>query len=622
MNAMTKPNTETLNVAINKLVADPHNVRKIRSDATLETLADSIAAEGLLQNLVVREVKSGKYAVVGGERRRNALLLLVKQKQLKASDTVPCRLIADTDNALSASLAENIHRAAMHPVDQFRAFVALADSGLSISEIAVRHGASERLVEQRLKLGRLSPVLLAAFAEDKINLAIAIAFTLTDDHTQQEGVFESLSKINYGLSEHRVKGALTEDETPSTNKLVKFVGRDAYEAAGGTVREDIFGDLFYCQNSVLLLELAQEKLEDAAQQKLDAGWKWVNQGIDYDHDMYSGARVVQKVKGDLSPELQIEYDRLTRQTESMESSADELSDEDEEKLDELKDRLYEIEEESHVIPEMEKSIAGWFLFIDSDGAFDWRGPLIRKADDPELAPKQTSKDAAPDEPKGYSKALRDDLAAIRLEALRIALLGNATVARDLLAFHTVRDVLTIGYNRSPIELSIKPNRTESEKGYMGVFAGRDTYVNMIADLSLDWFELKDTRESFAAFCALDEDTKAALQAYACVLALIPQLADEKASPALESAAEMISLDVSQYWTPDASFFKRTTKGSMLELAQSQGLTPEAMNLLRELRKGDIADSLGERFQGSIGSGNGFDSWLPECMQTGLATEAK
>ena len=58
------------------------------------------------------------------------------------------------------ALAENVVRIAMHPADQVVAFTKLSDAGQSVSAIAARFGASERIVEQRLRLGNAAPELL------------------------------------------------------------------------------------------------------------------------------------------------------------------------------------------------------------------------------------------------------------------------------------------------------------------------------------------------------------------------------------------------------------------------------------------------------------------------------
>ena len=80
------------------------------------------------------------FEVPAGGRRYRALQLLVKQKRLAKTALVPC-VVRDPSVDISAeedSLAENVQRAPLHPLDQFRAFQALRDKGQSEEEREVQ----------------------------------------------------------------------------------------------------------------------------------------------------------------------------------------------------------------------------------------------------------------------------------------------------------------------------------------------------------------------------------------------------------------------------------------------------------------------------------------------------
>ena len=113
-------------IAWNTLVPSPRNVRRIKSDVAGP--AASIAADGLLQNLVVARREDGKFEVLAGERRRRAIGQLVKAKAWRKDELVACEVRAQ-GGATALSLAENAMRVAMHPADAFRAFAALAAEG-------------------------------------------------------------------------------------------------------------------------------------------------------------------------------------------------------------------------------------------------------------------------------------------------------------------------------------------------------------------------------------------------------------------------------------------------------------------------------------------------------------
>ncbi|MCH5705541.1 DNA-binding protein, partial [Salmonella enterica] len=81
--------------------------------------------------------------------------------------------------------AENVMRVALHPLDQFRAFTALIEAGLSEEDIAARFFVSVSTVRQRLRLASVSPTLLEIYGEDGITLEQLMAFTVTDNHARQ-----------------------------------------------------------------------------------------------------------------------------------------------------------------------------------------------------------------------------------------------------------------------------------------------------------------------------------------------------------------------------------------------------------------------------------------------------
>jgi ParB family chromosome partitioning protein len=86
-------------------------------------------------------------------------------------------------------------------------------------------------------------------------------------------------------SPRAIRSALTADEIPDTDKRVQFIGLDAYEQAGGTVRRDMFGEDIYVQDVSLLEKLVAEKLAAAAISA--GGWKWVETVSDLDYDALS-----------------------------------------------------------------------------------------------------------------------------------------------------------------------------------------------------------------------------------------------------------------------------------------------------------------------------------------------
>ena len=126
-------------IPFNKLVLSQSNVRRIKAGISVEELAEDIARRTLLQSLNVRPVldaggaETGMFEIPAGGRRYQALALLVKQKRLAKTALIPC-VVRDPATSVLAeddSLAENVQRVALHPLDQFRAFQTLREKGSS-----------------------------------------------------------------------------------------------------------------------------------------------------------------------------------------------------------------------------------------------------------------------------------------------------------------------------------------------------------------------------------------------------------------------------------------------------------------------------------------------------------
>ena len=277
-------NADVFTVPLNKLALSPKNVRKTYSAAEIEELAVSIAApgRGLIQNLGVSEqvddqgAPTGMWEVVAGGRRFRALALLAERKRLAASAPIPCRHIEDK-NAADASLAENEDRKALHPSDAYEAFAELHKNGtgMGVEEIAARFSVSAHIVRQRLRLGAVFPVLMAAYREGKLTLDHVMAFTITEDHDAQERAFTDLP--DWQRTPQAIRRVLTQTGIHAHDPRVRLVGLDAYQAAGGRLQRDLFTEDGggWLTDVALLERLAGERIQAAADEVRSEGWKWV-----------------------------------------------------------------------------------------------------------------------------------------------------------------------------------------------------------------------------------------------------------------------------------------------------------------------------------------------------------
>lgn len=277
-------------IPFQNLVLSQSNVRRVKAGISVDELAESIARRGLIQSLHVRPVlgedgtETGKFEVPAGGRRFRALELLVKQKRLAKSAPVPCIVSAADDSVLidEISLAENIERAPLHPLDQFRAFQAMREKGMTAEAIAAAFFVDVKVVKQRLRLVTVAPALLEVYAEDGLTLEQLMAFTISGDHARQAQVWEAV-KNSWSKEPYQIRRILTETAVRASDKRARFLGLDAYEAAGGFVLRDLFqqDDGGWLQDPVLLERLVGEKLKAEAETLAAEGWKWVEIAVGF-----------------------------------------------------------------------------------------------------------------------------------------------------------------------------------------------------------------------------------------------------------------------------------------------------------------------------------------------------
>ncbi|TAA54590.1 ParB/RepB/Spo0J family partition protein [Shinella sp. JR1-6] len=272
---------QQLSTTIDRLIIDEKNVRKNREKDSIEAMKASILANGIIQPIAVRppavsdaDLEGARYRTFGGGRRFLAVQSLVSEGLVPADYPVPI-IIRDVDDhkAEELSLAENIIRRGMSPLDEFRAFKDLIDGGATIEEIALRFGQTEKFVRGRLALANVHPDLLAAFEAEEMDFSTLAAFTLEPEQERQLEVWSGLYR--YDRNARQVRYLLSKDSVKGDSRIAKFVGRDAYQAAGGPVRSDLFTDDETWEDTALVEKLAAQRLEDLKTEALNEGWAFI-----------------------------------------------------------------------------------------------------------------------------------------------------------------------------------------------------------------------------------------------------------------------------------------------------------------------------------------------------------
>lgn len=346
---------------------DDINCRVSERTAGIDALAASILAHGLLNPIQVRVTGAGYYEVVDGNRRATAIKLLRKRGEWQDDvEVIDLGSISD-DEARELSLAANIIREDIHPIDEFEAFAKMA-SAMKVSEIAAHFGKTEKAVRQRLALGGLHPELRALWREGGINDDTAQAFTLCRDQDAQIETYRRMKAENKGIWSNNVRASLGMDW--DARKALGVIGIEAYEAAGGSVTEDLFGDDDILSDPGLAKRLLAEKIDNVCAGLVADGWGFAKIRSDVKNP-WGWAKIKPTGKREPTPEEQAELDSIIPQIETLEAEDDGiggLTDERQELLDKLTERRDAIEEQIDVRRwgVRQKRSAGCFVYVDGD----------------------------------------------------------------------------------------------------------------------------------------------------------------------------------------------------------------------------------------------------------------
>ena len=156
---------------------------------SLEELAESIKAQGLMQPIVVRPVGSNQYEIIAGERRWRA-------SQLAGLDSIPVIIkdVAD-DAAIAMALIENIQREDLNPIEEARALKRLQDEfELTQQEVADAVGKSRTAITNLLRLMSLVPEVRTFLEHGDLEMGHARALLGLTDDTQSEAAKAVISK--------------------------------------------------------------------------------------------------------------------------------------------------------------------------------------------------------------------------------------------------------------------------------------------------------------------------------------------------------------------------------------------------------------------------------------------
>lgn len=636
---------ELLSIGLSALAPSPFNVRR-HSVGQIEELAALIDSQGLLHNLVVTEQVIGrgkarkvKFAVAAGERRRRALLLLQQRGRLPKGHEVLCELVPH-ERAMEVSLAENSGREPMHPADEFEAFKALIDEGKGVEDVAARFGVSMLTVQRRLKLSALSPGLLALYREDGINLDQLMALTLSDDHAVQERTWFDAQP--WDRTPAALRRRLTVGEVEAAGSaLVRFVGIEVYEAAGGVVRRDLFDDeqSRFLSDPALLERLAAEKLEALAGTLRDGGWKWVEARLSVDSQALRQFAPCAHASRTPTTAEQEELDALAQRTAELEQQARALDDapewspDDAEMIDleeqDIAARRKAIHEALKTWTPEQKAHAGAIVTIGREGDVEVMRGLVREEDRKAVAAgarstgranrsAQDGKDSddsgspssspAPERrPLGCSEALSKRLAAHRTIALQAMLAQNAAVALASVVHVFVLRTFGADYPREATALQVSPQLSayaleavaddlKTSRAWQAVQQAKEAWQARLPEHQGEWF---------GWLIGLPQSELIGLLALCSALTL-NALPGAGISASANALAAALGLDMADWWKPTAEGYLNHVPKAQIVAALKEAGPDLAGGGVEAMKKDALVTAAASRLAGK--------RWLPEPLR--------
>lgn len=668
---MTKTTKITLSgirdIPFSKLQLSQANVRRIEAGVSIEDLAEDIANRGLLQNLNVRALldeagaETGMFEVPAGGRRFRALERLVKQKRLAKDAPIPC-IIRDDGLPEEDSLAENVQRVGLHPLDQFNAFKTLTDKGLSEEDIAARFFVPTNVVKQRLRLADVSPVILAAYQNNDISLEHVMAFSVNPDTARQEIVFEKL-QASRDLGTYRIKRLMIETTVDASDKRVQFVGIAAYIDAGGSIMRDLFTDDNggWLADANLLDRLVNEKLELEAEGFKAQGWKWVKTAIDfpYGHQRYLDELVpaVPMLSDEDSAKLKSAVDEYNGLVAELEVNDGDMPDGIAERIQTLEALIEDLENPAPVYKPEDLGIGGVFLSIHRNGSLLVDAGYVRPEDrrpepasdkdtedDPDETHTEGDEDAssnaeggeddadhpayittpAPSEPEDNSikplpDALHRELTAYRTLVLRDALARNPSVALTALLHKLCTDQFYNRFLTDCMEIRINSVGLHPQgPDLKDCPAGQDIVARTTA-----WRELMPSDEAglWDFLTDLSDDSRSQFLAH-FVSQSLNAMYEPAAKPGYngpsaagiqyrlkcaDRIAAAVNLDIAAAgWVPTIdNYLGRVPKARILQ-AVEQGCGADFALMINDLKKDDMASQAEAWLKPS--------GWLPEPLR--------
>lgn len=613
------PSDDVVKMPLSMLTVADSNVRNKVEAKSLESLAQSLLENGQEQNMSVIPPIQGEstlYEVVAGKRRLLAFSMLVEQGRVSPDLLIDVKVKA-RETATATSLTENFHREQMHPVDEFKAFKKLKDEGLSVLEISLKYGITETQVRQRLALGSAAPELLDEVLNEKMNLSQLMVLCQLDDHERQKEIWFN-TPDNWQRNPNNLRKLISNDAMTLENKLVKFVGLEIYEQAGGTVARDLFSTSdsdSSITDGQLLKTLANQKLQAFEKELLADGWKWAHYSFDRDYNFDDRMHNIRMQKREKTTEEAEQLSAWESRAEELEQLLTDVDEDDAEaealqnEYDELKGKIDALDDALKFWGE-EKANAGVYFAIGHGGKFDVVYGLV-KPEDYKKAQAEKSQDSGSeasqaDKDEEMSSSLKETLACVRAGAMQAELMKQPRIAMVLLCHTLAVKTFFSQWSSEPFFDIALTSHTGDLHSKIEGFA--ETVSGKAIDAEHEAWKCKlatSETEMLDALLAFSDSEIQELIAYCASRNLRVHWPHKDATERYRKHNGLLGADIKHHWKPTAStFFNRLKKPQIISALKQANVSTDSLN--DGMKKGDMAQKAEVLIQEN-------PDWLPDLL---------
>ena len=522
--------------------------------ASIEALAQTIIASGLIQNLCGLIDDAGQIGIVAGRRRWHALQIAVKERP--DLEVIDVKVTDDLQTARGWAMLENTQREDMDAVDEIRAYAASLTSGLTVPQVSKAYCVTEAHVYRRAALSNLPAPVLDALKDGDISMSDAQAFTVSDDEAKQLAVLDAMGEQHW-WGARQIKEALNDEKPDADCRVARFVGLDAYKKSGGGIDTNLFDDDATIADPAILDDLFDKKLAKAAkafQKTEQLAWVETRDGAHVMmHEVVGDGSLVKMdpIPGTLTEEQQARLDELS------EGQWWNLEDDEKAEKDALEDIL------TGEYTDAQRAMMGAVVYVARNAEVKAVYGLVRaedrdKAVEAGFLPSEDAIAAEKAEKPAFAAKFVEDMTAIRLAAVQTALLRKPEMVLDLLAFGLSRGSRW-GNETMAVRFDMERNKPEQEDD---AFKLSVDLGGVPAEDDHDIDHKDDDLPISEAFAAFVDSGKKARNAE--ITASFARAFKTQENDFMALITEKAGADVREIWTPTAANCFKRMKGGQLD----------------------------------------------------------